>query len=277
MAVVTGAFGAGCRGRRPEPEPAAGKQGLPAVDFHAHPADDVPIADQLAIAREHGVKLGILEHAGPARYEYPHMISDDAALQAWIDRLEPWPVYKGIQAEGQEWPSCFSKEMIAKLDYALSDALTLPNKDGSYTKIWKPGLQVADKQKWMDRYTDFHVEKMAGEPLDIMANVQFLPEALRGEAEVLWTAERMRKIIDAAVKYNVAVEINSRYKLPTEKFLRIAKDAGVKFSFGSNRHGRDVANIAYCVAMARKLGVGRDQIFTPPPPGRKPVEVRTFA
>lgn len=267
----------GCGAPKPSPSAAATKLDFPLVDFHAHPGDDMSLADQVKMAAKRGIKLGSLEHAGRQKYDYGHMISNDEQLNAWIAKLAQYPVYKGIQAEGQDWPACFSKEVIAKLDYALSDALTLPEGPNGFTKIWEPGLKIGDQQRWMDRYTEFHVEKMAGEPLDIMANVQFLPEVIRGEADTLWTEKRMRKIIGAAVKYNVAIEINSRYRLPGEKFLRMAKEAGAKFSFGSNQHGAQVAQLGYCVAMAKKLGLERRDMFVPPPAGHKPIEIRTFA
>ncbi len=241
--------------------------GLPAVDLHAHPADDVPLDEQVRHARQRGVKLGILEHAGLPKYDYRHLISTDEDLRRWIAKLAPYPVYKGIQAEGLEWSSCFSRHVIAQLDYVLSDALTLPEKGGGFTKIWLPGLRIPDKQAWMDRYTDFHEEVMSHGPIDILANPLFLPEIIRAEFDSLWTERRMGRIIQAAVRHNVAIELNSRYELPGEKFLRMAKDAGAKFSFGSNRHGREVGTISYCLEMARKLELTPERIFTPGPRG----------
>jgi len=261
-AAAAGAVSLGCSSG-PAPDSAPAKRDFPIVDLHAHPNDQVPISEQVELARQRGVKLGILQHAGLAKYDYPHMISNDELLNQWIATLEPYPVYKGIQAEGLEWPSCFSKHVLARLDYALSDALTLPEPGGGFTKIWEPGLEIGDKQKWMDRYTDFHVEVMASEPIDILANPLFLPETIRGEFDELWTEKRMQTIIGAAVKYTVAIEINSRYQLPGEKFLRLARDAGAKFSFGSNRNGRQVGTIEYSVAMARKLKLTRAQLFAP--------------
>ena len=74
----------------------------------------------------------------------------------------------------------------------------------------------------------------------------------------------------------VAIEIKSRYEIPSERFVRMAKDAGVKFSLGSNQHGKAVANLGFCVEMARKVGLTREHIFAPAPAGSKPIEVRMF-
>lgn len=250
---------------------------LPRVDYHAHLDSVVTLEKALTISKERGVKFGIVEHAGAKVNQYPGLLSTDADLNGYIAKLEGKPVFKGIQAEGLDWMTCFSKDVVAKLDYVLSDALTMPQKDGQLARIWLEDFQAGDKQDWMDRYTDFNVQVMASEPIDIMANPTFLPIAIEKEYDALWTGPRIRKIIEAAVKYRVAIEINSRYRVPSLKFLKIAKAAGAKFSFGSNIHGLDVGNIGYCLEMAKELGLKRSDIFSPAPAGKKPIQVRKLA
>jgi histidinol phosphatase-like PHP family hydrolase len=129
----------------------------------------------------------------------------------------------------------------------------------------------------MDRYVDFHVEVMAKEPIDILANPTFLPGMLQPDFDKLWTERRMRTVIEAAKKYGVAIEVNSRYQVPRLAFLQMAKSAGLKFSFGSNMHTADgIGNIGYCVDMYRKVGLTRGQFFRPAPPGKKPIQTRTL-
>jgi len=113
--------------------------------------------------------------------------------------------------------TCFSKDAVIQLDYALSDALTLPEKDGTRTEIWRPWVKVEDKQEFMERYTDFNVKVMAREPIDIMANPTFLPDCIGKEYDSLWTPDRMKRIIDASVQYGVAIEINSNYRCPASR------------------------------------------------------------
>lgn len=258
------------------PAPAPEDLDFPIVDYHAHPSKDVPLAEVVRLCEERSVKLGIVEHAGAEGENYADLISTDEAMKRHIAMLAPFPVYKGIQAEGLNWPACFSKDVVAQLDYALSDALTLPQKDGTREEIWRPSVTIDDKQEFMDRYTDFNVEVMAREPIDIMANPLFLPKRIAEEFDLLWTELRMRRIADAAVKYNVAIEINSRYQLPGLKFLRMAKDAGARFSFGTNTSGSNVGKLDYSIAMAKKLKLTSADIFTPAPPGKKPIQIRTF-
>ena len=247
---------------------------FPVVDFHAHVEEPVEIDEAIRRAAAEGVKLGILWHAGKREYGYQHMLSTDGELRGFLEMLEGKPVFRGIQAEGLDWMDCFSKEMIARLDYVLTDALTFRERDGRMVKLWLKGVDVGDKQDFMDRYTDYHVEIIEREPIDILANPTFLPEYLMGEHDALWSERRMRKVITAARKHGVAIEINSRYSLPRVKFLKLALAEGVKFSFGSNAHNQAAGKLQYSLEMARQLRLERHHLFEPAPRGKKPIERR---
>lgn len=264
---------------------AAAAEEFPLVDYHVHLDEQITLEKALEISQRRGVRFGIVEHAGKPELGYRGMLSTDGDLRGWLDKLAGKPVYRGIQAEGLDWIECFSPALVAELDYVLQDALTVPQRvfrgtggDEPLIKLWTPAAKtLEDPQGFMDRYVDFHVELMRRAPIDILANPTFLPAAIAKDHAVLWTQERMEKIIEAALRYGVAIEINSRYRLPTETFLRIARKAGVKFSFGSNIHGPDVGRLDYCVEMARQLGLTRRDLFAPAPAGQKPVERRARA
>jgi len=255
---------------------------LPLVDYHVHLDERITLEKALEISRQRGVRFGIVEHAGRPELGYRGMLTRDEDLRRYLDMLAGKPVYRGIQAEGLDWMDCFSPRLVAELDYVLTDALTVPQRvfkgaggDEPLIKLWTPAAKVIeDPQGFMDRYVDFHVEVMRREPIDILANPTFLPAAIEAEHASLWTRERMEKVIEAARRYGVAIEINSRYRLPSQDFLRLAHTAGVKFSFGSNIHGPDVGRLDYCLEMARKLGLSSRDIFQPAPPGQKPIQRR---
>ncbi len=44
----------------------------------------------------------------------------------------------------------------------------------------------------------------------------------------LWTDERIRKVVKAAKSGDVAIELNDRYKLPGERFVKMAKEEGLQ-------------------------------------------------
>jgi histidinol phosphatase-like PHP family hydrolase len=71
----------------------------------------------------------------------------------------------------------------------------------------------------------------------------------------------MLRVIDAAVKNGVAIEINNRYRLPSEKFIRLAKKRGVKFAFGTNNADSDFGNLEYCLEMMEKCRLTESELF----------------
>jgi histidinol phosphatase-like PHP family hydrolase len=251
--------------------------GSQSVDFHVH-LDNSTIDKALELSRERGIKFGIVDHAGTKENQYPTLLSNDADLRRYLAMLEGKPVFKGIQAEWTDWMSCFSPAVLAQLDYVLTDAMTFPGRDGRRVKLWTADaaqhVDMTDKQAFMDRFVDWHVEVMAKEPLDILANTSWLPAGMLEQWELYWTAPRMQKVINAALKYGVALEISASYKLPKMPFLKLAKAAGAKFSFGSNGRYPNMGKLDYCFEVARQLDLKPSDMFTPAPAGQKAVQRR---
>jgi histidinol phosphatase-like PHP family hydrolase len=168
----------------------------------------------------------------------------------------------------------FSPEMIAKFDYVFTDSMTWTNDRGKRMRLWMPNeVEVGDKQKFMDMLVDRTVGILNDEPIDIYVNPTFLPAVIAKEYDTLWTEERMDRVIQAAVKNGVAIEINARYRLPSEKFIKRAKAAGATFSFGTNNGGRnDLGDLAYSRLMAVRCGLMAADMFVPKPDGQKPIQ-----
>ena len=226
------------------------------------------------------MKFGIVEHAGTQENKYPVVLSNDAALKRHIAMLDGKPVFKGVQAEWTDWMGCFSREALAQLDFVLTDAMTFPGQDGQRVKLWEADaarrVDMSDPQAFMDRYVDWYVETIAKQPIDILANVSWLPAGMLEAWDDFWTPARMQKVIEAAVKHRVALEISSSYKLPKLAFLKLAKAAGVKFTFGSNGRYPNMGKLDYSLQMAAELGLNATDIFTPAPDGQKAVQRRKF-
>ena len=246
---------------------------FPVIDYHVH-LDGFGIDKIVEIMKARGIQFGIVEHAGTKENKYPVVLGSDKDLAKYIAMLDGKGVLKGVQAECYDWMTVFSKEAIAKLDYVLSDAMTFVEKDGSRVELWKAEkVKIADKQDFMERYTEFTVRR-AKEPIDILACATFLPAVLAPEFDALWTEERMKRIISAAVANHVAIEIAAWAKLPRPAFLKLAKAAGAKFSFASNGRGTNAGKLDYSIQMAKELGLKAADMFTPAPAGKKPIQVR---
>jgi hypothetical protein len=238
-------------------------QDLPRVDLHVHihddehPAQSMKPADAVALSQKMGVRFGILAEGG-CRGD----IHNDQTLEEFLNSVEGLPVYRGLQVYGFDWSNCLSKQNIGRLDYISADALVFPNGDGRNILLWLPGVKFDDPQDFMDRYVDFTV-KILSQPIQIWANPTYLPESLKAQYGTLWTQRRMQRVIEAAVHNHVAIEINSHFQIPSAAFIRKAKAAGAKFSFGSNEHVHGIGNIAYPLAVARECGLTRSDIYVP--------------
>jgi len=251
-----------------QPEPDA--LGFPIIDFHVHLNPTFSLADAVGLSKKTNVKFGIAEHAGTKENQYPSIATNDEELLRWVEKLCGPPVYKGIQAEWIDWRSCFSKHALGAIDYVLSDAMTMPTRDGRRAKMWLRGFDPGDAREFMDRYVPWNVKVLEKEPLDILAHPTWLPPPLDQRAAELWTEERMKPIIRALQRTGTAVEIDSAFQLPGLEFLRMAKDAHLKFSFGSNSGSGPARGIDFCIDRAKALGLTAADMFVPAQGNRKP-------
>jgi hypothetical protein len=246
----------------------------PVVDYHVHLKGGLTLEEALAESRRLGIMYGIAINCGLG---FP--ITNDAAAEEFLKSMQGQPVFIAMQGEGREWVKLFSKETIAKFDYVFTDAMTFTDDHGKRMRLWinEEVGEIKDKQKFTDMCVDRILGVLNHEPIDIYVNPTFLPEALAADYDELWTPERMEKVIEAAKRNDVAIEINNRYKIPSAKFIKAAKRAGVKFSFGTNNGDRELGRLEYCVQMVRECGLEWQDIFVPKPDGEKPVQKRALS
>jgi histidinol phosphatase-like PHP family hydrolase len=84
----------------------------------------------------------------------------------------------------------------------------------------------------------------------------------------------LQRVIDAALRNDVAIEINNRRRIPSPAFLKIAKAAGCKFSFGTNNAEAELGRLEYPMQMVKECGLVWQDIFVPKPDGQKPIQIR---
>jgi hypothetical protein len=232
---------------------------FPLVDYHVHLKGDFTYEKAVEHSKQTGIKYGVALNCGVG---FPTQ-SDSAAL-VWLQSMKSSPFLLAIQAEGREWVKIFSPAVIAKFDYVFTDAMTYTDASGKRVRLWiKEEVSVPDKQLFMDDLVS-RIETILGtEPIDIYVNPTFLPDVIAAEYDQLWTRERMLKVIHAAVKNQVAIEINNRYRIPSEKFIKLAKKQGVKFAFGTNNTDSNMGDLDYCLLMKRRCGLSSDDMFNP--------------
>ena len=171
-------------------------------------------------------------------------------------RVGVQPVYAGMVEE-------FSKPVLDQLDYILMDALTLPNPDGTWLAIWQIDTMVDDPEEFMTRYMQFIEQLLTTEPIDIFAWPTFLPVPIARQYAQLWTPHRVDRILDLAQARKIAIEINEVAHVPDESFIKKAKQAGLKFTFGTDSRNDHAAHFYYCYQMAQKCGLTDGDMFVP--------------
>ena len=243
-------------GMRDEPAPAGGDP-FPLVDLHVHLTREFPIERMMQIAKDRHTTFGILEH--PA----PWAIKDDAGLRRHVEGLRPYPVYVGLQPMEPGWETPFSKEALALVDYVLMDPQSVPLPGGGFQRIWELQTYVEDTDEFMARYMAHCLHVLEHEPIQIFGWPLFLPVCIARDYYSLWTQERMQALVRAAKARSIAVEINDMAHTPDERFIRMAREQGLKFTFGSDSRNADAGRLAYCKSVARQCGLTAADFYLP--------------
>ncbi|MFW5773825.1 MAG: family 16 glycoside hydrolase [Tangfeifania sp.] len=262
-------------------EPKAGKEwdtkvtqlmfaGFPLVDYHVHLKGGLTLEEVVDNSQELGINYGIAPNCG---LHFP--VTNDSSLNAYLADVKNSPTFKGMQAEGREWVTLFSPEAIAKFDYVFTDAMTFTDYKERRTRIWIPEeVWVDDKEQFMEQLVGKIEAIFSQEPVDIYVNPTVLPAVIEDDYDELWTKQRMQRVIDVLAENNVALEINARYKLPKPEMIKMAKEAGVKFAFGTNNTGSELGRLEYCIDMIEECELTPSDMFEIKPDSLKPVVVK---
>lgn len=185
---------------------------IPLVDSHAHLKGGLTIERAMANSHRVGIFYGVAINGG-----IQQAVKDDAGLRDYVNSMKGQPCSVALQCEGREWRSCFSPQAVALFDYIFTDSMTFSDDTGKRMRTWIPeeiGV-IHDPQAFMDMLVN-RIEQILREPLDIYANPTYIPDQIGAQYDELWTQPRMQRVIDAALKNNVAIEINNRRKIPTK-------------------------------------------------------------
>lgn len=229
---------------------------FPIFDYHVHLSDDLTVEDAVKLADARGMKFGIVEHPGDAAG-----ITTDAELRTYIQRLRAYPVYAGLQPMYVGWSQAFSAEAIGELDYVLMDADTVPLDDGSWLRIWRHDNFIEDMDAFIERYLAHIANILTTEPIHIFGRPTYLPINFARHYDEIWTEARMHTIIDLAKARDIALEIAENVRVPNLTFIQMAKAAGIKFTFGTNARNQNAGNFHYCIEMAKRARLTREDMF----------------
>lgn len=250
------------------------QRNFPVIDYHVHLKGGLTKEMAHAMSMNYGINYGVAPNAGEGGVG--RMLADDKEVYEYFNEVKDMPFMRGVQGEGRKWTATFSQEALGVFDYLFTDGMTIVDHKGRLSRIYRPEEVHYDgvtKEQYMDHLVDQTVKILTNEPADIYANPTFLPEELNAEYAKYWTDERVNRVLDVLVKYNIALEINARYKIPSFDIIRKAKERGIKFTFGTNNVDANFGKLEYCLQAVEECGLTADDIWFPTMSVRRSREV----
>ena len=241
-------------------------------DLHCHTTMSdgyVPLERLVAIAAELGVTVGVADHI--SRRNMKRFVSTEPAVRRYLDALEDAPVFRSGEFC---WCDDFYRELpdevMGRFDYLVGSnhGFNLPG-GGMGSPWWQqlPPEWAGRPQELMDEMVDELCRMVRAMPIQIAAHSTLTPPALyemEDDVDAWWTEPREERYVQALAESGVALEISNRYRLPHDRLLRRALDAGVRFSLGSDGHGvEQVARLEWAAETARRVGITDAQLFVP--------------
>lgn len=243
-------------------------------DLHAHTDmsdGDLPLREVAEIARSKGVQIGIADHISTRNTA--GFISDLAGVERYLAALDG----QGVLRAGEFcWCDTLWSDLPAGLldqfDYRIGSnhGFWLPN--GSMASPWWSRLPAPwDRrpQELMEIMVLNLCDLVRTMPVDIVAHSTLLPPALlemEGDVHAWWTEEREDRFVEAAAESGTAIEISNRYRLPHDRLLVKAREAGARFSLGSDGHHRSqIAQLGWAAETAARAGITAAGMFVAEP------------
>jgi hypothetical protein len=236
------------------------QQGITIVDFHVHLRGGMTVDKAVHRQAVTGIRIGVLKNVGRG---WP--IETDLQLRSLIDSVQGQAVFVGLQVNDRDWMEYHAPELLGRLDFVLADTMIMPmpDDDSPPVKLWlSDQYEIQDPEAWMERYLRHNLRVLA-EPITILANPTYLPPAVEHLYDQLWSDDRMKTVIQAAVQNGVALEINAGSGYPRDRFIRMAKELGAKFTFGTNNFDDLPIRMDRCLKAVTQYGLTKDDLFLP--------------
>jgi histidinol phosphatase-like PHP family hydrolase len=241
-------------------------------DLHCHTTMSdgrLSLARVVEVAAERGVQVGIADHVSTRNPEM--MIATRAELAEYLDALDAAPVFRSgefcwCDTLWGELPD----EVMRRFDYRIGSNHGFWLPDGSVASPWWERLPAPWKerpQELMELLAANLCDMVRAMPIQIAAHSTLIPPALRAlepDVHAWWTEAREDRYVEALAESGVALEISNRYRLPHDRLLTKALEAGVRFSLGSDGHSeKQVAALDWAAETARRVGVTDRELFVP--------------
>lgn len=237
-------------------------RGITITDWHLHIRGGM--TPEMAAARERasGIRSSAMENHGREWEIFDNARLREFAAKAKAVKVAGHSLPVGIQVNDRDWFRQIDAQTRAQFDYILADTMIMGKLPGGRdNRLWLV-KEIDDPDGWMNEYMA-HNLRILDEPISILANPTYLPEPLAGEYDRLWTEDRMRQLIAKAVARGIALEIQAGSPYPRPKFLRLAKEMGAKFSFGTNNFDPRPKDLSRWLEVITWLDLRAEDIWQP--------------
>jgi putative hydrolase len=219
-------------------------------DFHTHTlySDGECIASGIAEAAEarglaavaitdHGPELSV--GIDPAKIPLMFRDIESARPDANI------PVLAGMEANvvNVDGAIDLDDEVIKKIDILVIGLHTLGG---------------ASQEELAKNYFLAIMNAMKNNRVDVVAH----PFRLHSNLAPYLSPEDIDEFVKLAAEKGIAIEINSKYRVPSEEFLRICLKEGVKLSIGTDAHTvAEVGMVDWQMAVLKRIGASEDDLI----------------
>ncbi|HET6763569.1 MAG TPA: hypothetical protein VFH27_07845 [Longimicrobiaceae bacterium] len=241
-------------------------------DLHAHSTlsdGDLTPRRVAEVAAERGVEIGIADHVSGRNAD--RFVGTAGQVERYLATIEALPVFvAGEFCWCDDLWKTLPAELMDRFDYRIGSNHGFELPDGSIGSPWWKTLPAP----WAARPHDVidamvsNLCRMVGEmPIQIAAHSTLTPPALYAlepDVHAWWTAEREDRWVEALARSGVAMEISNRYRLPHDRLLVKAKQAGVRFTLGSDGHTeQQVGRLEWAAETARRVGITGADLWVP--------------
>ena len=240
------------------------QQNFPVIDYHVHLKGGLTKEMAHAMSMNYGINYGVAPNAGEGGVG--RMLANDQEVYEYYEEVKPLPFLCGVQGEGRKWTATFSQEALGTFDYLFTDAMTIMDHKNRNSRIYRAEEVHYDgvtKEQYMEQIVDQTVKILTNEPADIFANPTYIPEDMQADYDQYWTDERINRVLDVMKEHSIALEINPRYMIPSLKIIRMAKERGLKFVFGTNNVDANFGKLEYCIEAIKECGITIDDLWFP--------------
>lgn len=226
------------------------------ADLHTHTTySDGRLSPRevLQIASDKGYLVGLADHCGPGNFQ----LDSGARFNKYLLAIEKLPAYRAVELDlGREIP--VSRQELQRCHYLIGGVHSVGRVD-----FFDKTVTRADLGHLLQEMLGIIEAKSRDYCFDILAHPGLLPCNFREQKEAITNDWRV-KLVELALRCNLAIELSSRWLVPDLKLAAMAKEAGLKFSLGSDGHGPDkMCRLDYSLELAGKLELTDRDLFWP--------------